>query len=462
MKFFRLFVLVALCSVPVLFSSCQKTTQIGSNVIPGGDFIYAVTTDTFTVLAQEEAELPVPTSSLSKYLLGSMRDPVFGNSYAAIFTQVQIPGGGGETFVNLGNSISIDSIVLSLPYYASTSYYGIPKTPQSIKVYQVTQSMLPGTVYNSNQPFSFDPQPIGAINNYIPDFIDSPRVWQAGVLDTVPPQLRIKLSAAFAQELLSQSGTGTFNSNSAFQNFLKGILIAPDTSNGFGAGIMYFDLTTAAINVYCSQTSSTGSGPINVQFPINSSAYVATDYYKHNYNGTPIANLLKTDSSNNSVLYIQSMGGLRAKITIPHLKSLGNVLINKAQLEVIQIHSGSSTPIIDSNFSAPQALELLTDSLNTNYSIEDISSDFLTYGGTRIKTAPATNDTIWEYNVNVSDQIQYLLTGNPTNSTVNYSQFSSLFLRTFPNPEIADRIVIGGGNSSKSKLVLHLVYTKLK
>ncbi len=75
MKFIRLLVLPVLMSVPILIISCKKTTQIGVNVLPAIDIVNAVSTDTFTVLTQEEAEFPVPTSGLTNYLLGSMKDP---------------------------------------------------------------------------------------------------------------------------------------------------------------------------------------------------------------------------------------------------------------------------------------------------------------------------------------------------------------------------------------------------
>ncbi len=350
-------------------------------------------------------------------------------------------------------------MILSMPFYNAPSYYGIQNIPQTIKVYQVTQSLgASGTTYYSNQQFSFNPTPIG-VRKFLPNVasysIDSQKIF--GV--TYPPQLRIKLSSEFVQEIMSQSGSGTLSTNSAFQNFLKGILIAPDTSAGFGGGIMYFDMTNANIYVYGKQGKVDTTSQLPYSFPINSSSNVTTGYYKHNYTGTVIPALLSNTAPTDPTLYLQSMCGLRVRITIPYLKNLGNkVLINKAELEFAQIYNGA---VNTDSFPAPAQLEVVNDSLNNDYTIEDLNNAFLTYGGTEVKTTDLTGDSIAEYNVSIADQLQYELTGNPTGSTNNYSQFNSLFLLTNPNPEIAGRIVVHGGNAKSSKLVLHLIYTKI-
>jgi hypothetical protein len=454
MKFIRLLALLVL-SVPILLISCKKTTSIGANLLPANDGVNAIATDTFTVLTQEEAELPVPTNGMSNYLLGSMKDPIFGTSYAAIYTQVQL----STDDISFGDSVTVDSMVLSLPFYGAPSYYGIQNVPQTIDVYQMTQSLAPATTYYSNQSFSFNPTPIG-VKKFIPNvasYTTSPTI-----LGTVlPPQVRIKLSSVFVQELLSQSGSGTFTNNSTFQHFLNGLLIAPDTSAGFGGGIMYFDMTNANIYVYGKQGKVNITSELATYFPINSAVGVTTDLYKHNYTGTKIPGILSKDSASNSVLYLQSMGGLRAKVTIPHLKNLGtNTLINKAELELVQIHQ-SNVPAIDTAFSPPSSVEVVNDSLTYDYTMEDFNNAFLTYGGTAIPTTNPFGDSVDEYVVSIADQLQYELTGNPTGSTINYNQFNSFFLLTYPNPEIADRIVVGGGNSKSYKLVLHLIYTKI-
>jgi hypothetical protein len=456
MKFIRVSVLLVLTSVPIFFLSCQKTTQIGNNILPANDFINSVTTDTMTVWAQEEAELPVPTNNLSNYLLGSMKDPIFGTSYGGIFTQLTLNGLGSVSF---GDSVVVDSMVLSLPFYTAPAYYGIQNIPQTIKVYRVTQNMIPATTYYSNQVFSYDPAPIGTkifVPNVASYALDSPTVLGG----TVAPQLRIKLSSAFVQTLIAQSGTGTFTNTSAFQNFLNGLYIAPDTSNGFGGGIMYINMSTASMIVYGKSNSSTTTSVL-FSFTASPSTYVTTGYYKHNYSGTPVQTLLNSTATNDSVLYLQAMGGLRARITIPYLKNLGKVLINKAEIEAIQLYRN---PVIaDTNYKAPGGLEVLTDSLNNDYAIEDFSNAFLTYGGTevRVQYPPNPIDSIGEYSISLADQLQYILTGNPTNSTINYNAFNSLFLVTYPAPETANRIVVGGSNAKNYKLVLHLIYTKI-
>jgi hypothetical protein len=72
----------------------------------------------------------IKTSSLFNNLIGNMYDPVFGKTYASVFTEFRLP----TTNIDLGltDTLFIDSVVLTLSY-ANT--YGYEDVPQSFSVY---------------------------------------------------------------------------------------------------------------------------------------------------------------------------------------------------------------------------------------------------------------------------------------------------------------------------------------
>ena len=65
------------------FSACKKSpTSIGDNLIDGNEFINVFRTDTVAVLSYSYFEDSIGTKNVTNALLGSMKDPVFGNTEA--------------------------------------------------------------------------------------------------------------------------------------------------------------------------------------------------------------------------------------------------------------------------------------------------------------------------------------------------------------------------------------------
>ena len=208
-------VLLPILLIATVIYSCKKSTLIGNDLLPAGDDLSGIFSDTLTLRTKTVTEFPLKTSTNSKFSLGTMVDPVFGKSSSSIYTQIQTAG-----LVDLGNpdSLTIDSLVLNLQY---AGHYGKNDVPQNISVYQLTQDMNADSSYYSDKNFSFYNHAIGQKINFIPDFTNS--IHSAG--DTLSPSLRIRLSDRLGQDLLDQSKGANFASNAAFQSYFKGLLI---------------------------------------------------------------------------------------------------------------------------------------------------------------------------------------------------------------------------------------------
>ena len=430
-----LFVFIAFAN-----SGCKKSTLIGNDLLPSSDDLNGIFTDTLTLKTKTVTEFPLKTSTNSKFLLGTIDDPVFGKSTASIYSQFQI---GGQVDLGSPDSLFIDSLVLNLQY---TGHYGNFDQPANISVFQLTQDINADSAYYSDRNFRHYLHAVGQKINFIPNF-ESP-LYVGG--DTIAPSLRIRLSDRLGQDLLNQSKGTNFASNAAFQSFFKGLLIEAD-SNINGKGIMYFNMT-----------SSTSVSKLTVYYhkpDVDSLKYdfiIGTDcsvfnHYTHNYISTEIQTTLQSTSQSDSIVYVQSMSGLKTKITIPNLKNLGNILVNKAELE-ITVPSWKIDP--DSIFTSPsRMLCLLADSIGKNAIIPDQISSNLIYGGFK-ETAYLNGQKVYKYKFSLTEHIQDLVSGSVTDY--------GLFLLTYPSPEIADRIILAGGNRSDDlRMKINLIYTKL-
>ena len=424
----------------VVISSCKKSTLIGNDLLPAGDDLNGIFSDTLTLRTKTVTEFPLKTSTNSKFLLGTMVDPVFGKSAASIYTQVQTAG-----LVDLGNpdSLTVDSLVLNLQY---AGHYGKNDVAQNISVYQLTQDMSADSSYYSDKNFSVYNHAIGQKINFIPDFTNSIHVTG----DTLSPSLRIRLSDRLGQDLLDQSKGANFASNAAFQSYFKGLLIESDT-NISSRGIMYVDMVSSTsdskLTLYYHKPDAAG---LKFDFTIGTSCATFA-HYTHNYISTPVQTAIQSVDNSDSIVFVQSMSGVKTKITLPYFKNLGNILVNKAELE-ITVPADAIDP--DSVFTCPaRMLCLLSDSAGKNKIIPDEISSNLSLGGYQ-ETATINGQKVFKYKFSITEHMQDLVSGSVTDY--------GLFLLTYPSPEIADRIILAGGNRSDDlRMKINLIYTKL-
>lgn len=430
-KLFHLLVLII--SASILFS-CNKPTTIGAGLLPDDDNINTLQAnlilETTTVV-----EDSLRTDKLRTYPLGTMKESVFGATYSDIFTQVLLPSGSDFNFeYTAGDVLKFDSAVLTLYY---SGFYGDTTGLQTINIYRMNESMDASNQYYSNKSFAYNASVLGKANNFIPNTKDSIDVMGK----MYPPHLRIKLTDEFGDSLLHQSGTTNLHDNTNFFNYLKGLYISTDT-NSAGKGMMYINLVNSVLTLYYKSGSKDS---LSFDFKISSGG-TAMSQFRHNYftNNPEVSTHL--NKNNDSIIYIQSMAGLKTKIKIPGLKDLGKILVNKAELVLTQINNDTTY------FNSPeQMLCVQSDSTDKNAFTEDqiyqiVKSTY--YGG---KKSYDSNEI--KYKFNLAFHIQKIA----DNPTEDYG----LYLLTFPSSEIADRVILGGGNHSQHQLKLNLTYTKI-
>ena len=410
-------------------TSCRKSENIlGLGVQPPDDRINALYSVTEVQTRTIEADT-IRTDEAIYNLAGSYNDPVFGKSTASFYSQFRLVSNN----VSFGDPATnqLDSVVLSLKYKSTYGKLG----PQTLRVYEISESILRENIYFSNSNIAYFPNEIGNIVNFTPNIYDSVNVGGA----TIAPHLRIKLDNVWGEKFLNAPASDLAN-NENFLNFFKGIYVKPDTNNNIidDGMIISFDLLSnvSKITLYYTDTIQK-----SFDFVINENS-ARINQFQHNYGGTEVAAQLSNPASNQEKVYVQSMGGVNTKIILPDLSALFNdktIVINKAELVI---------PVEDNYgiYSPPARQDVIAiDNQGKQLFIADFFEGSEHYNGT-------FNAESKEYRFNIGRHLLFVLREN-----FNYT----LQLLPAGAAANANRVVLKGGAAADKKMNIQITYTKL-
>jgi hypothetical protein len=417
------------------FNSCKKADTIGLEVLPVDDRLQGEHTDTITVLAHIMLEDSLSTTGTTIHVLGSHNDPVFGFSKASIYTQLNLSAANPD----FGANAIVDSVVLSLAY--AGHYADIMKLggEQSFSVHRLLENLVDSPDYYSDDSLNYLKFPLGTFTGLI-DTRDSVSI--NGVNQA--PQMRIRLKDSFGTELLNSA---SLTSDESFQADFKGFYITPTQNLMTGAGsLLYINPGSAYTKMTLYYHNDSASG-LPFDFVMKTST-VRFNQFAHDYSDAfDITAQLADSSLGSQKLYLQSMAGLKAKITFPHLnKLLANgqqIAINKAELIF---------PVADNTterLSPPSRMALVKKGSDGKDKVLDDniyeSADFA--GG-------YYNSSKDEFAFNIPRHIQGLLKDTTADK--------SIYLRVAGSAVSGNRVIINGTQNPDKPLKLRLTYTILE
>ena len=355
-------VLLGLALIGLTIASCKKSPEsIGDNLISGDDYIAIYHTDTTQILCHSYLD-SVATRNASYTLLGAMRDPVFGATEAGFYTQFR-PSVAGQNF---GSNPVVDSLVLQLYL---VGYYGDTTTMQTVNVYELTDSLsYDATYYNHSTVATSN---IDYANSY--QFSPRPKtkVHIIGTDTVVQPIIRIPLSQELGNQLVGLD-TAAYSRPDLFKQQFPGLYVtcAPLGSGGAISSISLTNNTYSLLQLYY-HNAATPEKPMRYNFYVTSSD-TYFNHFDHDYTqGNPefVSQLVDgQEGLGQSTLFLQTMGGVRAKVLFPNLAHWADTLegcrmvVNEARLIL------PASVLVDSVYKAPSA-----------FMIVGISSDTTTY-----------------------------------------------------------------------------------
>lgn len=421
MKYISRSLLYTLWSVG-LFSamSCSESTEIGLSLVEQepSDIIY---TDTTTLIATTVEAAPTTTSNRTSMVCGSYNTTEWGESRASIYMNFRLRN-TGATFPNC----TLDSVVLTLAY-ESFGHYGdlrVNKPTSASQVWEVARmvdDLEDGTDYKSDVVFGTEAQLLKS--NFVFEPNDTANVIVDG--QELLPHLRIRLDDQagidLGNMLLDPQGAAAniYAGNTEFKDWFKGIHIRPAASNPSNGSLVRFkskDALTSLVVYYTDNSTGTPEQKI-FDFLTNDDAEVVSTF-EHTH-PVELTDNLATDT----IVYLQGLDGLHTKVSFPFIGSLGQVVINRAELEFTLLDTGTV------EYPNPfQLLAMVKDAGGNLVVTDDVASSigntqsYLIFGG----GLSVESDGRLVYKMSLSEELQNMVEGNTPENAIYLSVPSAL------------------------------------
>jgi hypothetical protein len=434
------------CMVTMFWSCSDNPDKLGYDLLPAGDLIHVRADSTITaagIKAYNKTDGNLRTDEPLFNLLGTYNDPIFGKTTADFALQFRI-----DSFPEKQNVLAIDSLVLYLMYKQVS---GDIVTPQKLKVYELGSDLAKDNKYYQNVDLKgMSKSEVLADMDYIPKFkLDSLSTdynsTKADPKDTVLQTLRIHLDQSLATKLMAADSV-TLSNNYKFLNYFKGLYVEAGDLNSGGA---IMNIRTVAIGSKMILFYRTAKDTLKINYLITDPT-ARVSRFTHDYSKTTFASKLDKEDAQDSLIYLQTTGGLRTKIEIPNLESWidsADFAINKAELIF------TVDPIVSdtAHYPTPEQLTLVaitksSAGVDSLYYPSDYSFSPTYFGG-------KYNKSDLTYRFNIANHLQDIIDGKKENL--------GFYFETTSKSSIYRRIAIKGPTSKKG-VGLKVVYSRIK
>ena len=276
--------------------SCTDPNTIGLEVQPTSDNIIISSANFEGISSATESEDSLRTDEALNLILGEIDDSEFGLYNAGFYTQILLT----ENNTDLGDNPIVDSVVMSYTY---SGYYGKLEKFTTISIQKLLNPIYKDSTYYSTSD----------IVNISPNLFESFSL----NISTENPILKINLKDSIGQQILSL-GNEVLKDNETFSENFYGLQIDASSTNT----MLYLNPTgsNSFLKIYYHNDES-GSDTLSLDFELGGDA-ARLSLFNEKTSESIIAD--------NSRIYIQSMAGYKAKITIGDLAVLSDTLKGKA------------------------------------------------------------------------------------------------------------------------------------
>lgn len=324
MKFFS--VLFSPLLLVVLITSCQKDNEV-TGIVPNEKLVYGVQSDTFSINTYSVESDSIPSYGSTKFI-GTYHSSETGKtsckSYFALVPK--------EVGIKYNGSLLVEKVVLS---FKVTEAYGTAVN-QNFEVLQVTEQFGAGRLYYTNDSLAY------GINSFGTFQLDSK---DTGNYEFV-------LDNSFGDLLLAE-GASIMESETAFSEFFKGIVIVPATFSQTDKGVIYsISASSVKVSLFYSDTDLSGTVKDTLVFhqPTASKSFFTVT---KDISGSQLEGGVNNLSAGKSQFYLQGLGGAKARIDFPYLKAwYQNKAINRATIYIPSLNSANS------DYSLPSAINM--------------------------------------------------------------------------------------------------------
>ncbi len=412
--------------------SCESDIEgVGVNLVDNGAF----ETNSYSseIISYNHNIDNVKANMLGQYLLGVYKNEDFGQIEASIVSQLTFED---ALFSGFGDSPSIDSVLVSIPYHATRqaddndngspkfvldSVFGNKDVAYNLSVYEVEtylNTLNPSDPseeldYYSDQSYDFNPTALYT-GLFKPNEKDTVAYIERPLLadrDTIKmpgalPFIQIPLDKEFfTNNFLFNSSA--FQSKTAFIDFFRGLLIQATPASDPEASITSLDLSTATMSIYYTNTVDAVKTKQTLEFSfsgVSSNNGITSTLYNRDYSSSNAEPFITNPNTllGDEKLYIQGASGSMALIDVFANENIeeirnNNWLINQANL-IFYIDQSSDLSLL------PERLFLYNYQDNTQ--LTDALTETATYDGL-LENDETGNP--WRYKINITDYISNVL-----------------------------------------------------
>ncbi len=444
---------LSLLACLLFFTRCSEPTEVGSELIE--NLANVVYTDSLKLVATsvigDSVKTFDPTFVLSNYLLGNYADKDLGTSESELFLQYRLDT-LRPNFKNY-KVLKFDSAAVFF-LFDSLNCYGNLQSLQKMQITRLTEKMDNKLTYWSNKIFAKESNSLATFE-FVPNL--SKRPFDGDTLLGLFPYVKIPLPTSFATDMYNLViDTNNTNSNDKFVTQFNGLnfkisqATALMMSMNLSRQIAALPLAPTYSNLtFYYQDSTNKTRKFILSIANTSGNYSARSvYFKHSYN-PEIVPFFNDVQKGDSMVIVQGMAGLNTKITLPDLKGLGNIIVNKAELDF--------TALLDNNqlISVPRILILYKKADGTYSVIRDILEGASQFGGTPDLYVVGSGILRQQYTFNISGYLQDYFSGR--NGATN-----EIYLFADSKSQNPNRVLLYGPGSKSYPAKLRMTYTKLK
>ena len=278
--------------------SCSDPNTIGLEVQPTSDNIIISSANFEGLSSATESEDSLRTDEALNLILGGVNDLQFGLNNSGFYTQILLT----ENNTDLGINPIVDSVVLSYTY---SGYYGKLEDFSTISIQKLSNPIYKDSTYYS----TFD-----ILNTDLPmDIFESFSLNKS----TDQPILKINLKNSIGQQILLL-GNEILKDNATFLENFYGLQISAIATNT----MLYLNPngSNSFMKIYYHNDDS-GTDTLSLDFKLGGDAARI-----NLFNPKPLSSLNQEEDK----VYIHSMAGYKAKISVNNTDSLKAILEGKA------------------------------------------------------------------------------------------------------------------------------------
>ncbi len=442
-----LFALVLFLPAVFWISSCTKPTLVGSELLDQDEADLRFT-DTLTLRAVTIKEDSIQTFNLdnpfNSFPCGYFQDPLLGTVRAEIYAQFR----EGSLDPPVFEDPRLDSLVLTLAI-DTLGTYGRFNEPYEIEIRRIVEELDNEMEYTSDMTFDLDMTPLGQIVENVD--LALPDSFLLNVQGE-------KQEALFVEVRLDdQLGLDMFDTTwyaeGAFIQQLRGLHISIANSNPT-EGMLNFDMNATFSRLrlfYRNVTSEPDTVASVYDFNISGTTTPRHVNLQHDFSTGIVDPFFDDQTLGDSLVFLQSMAGPNVELEIPFFDDLGNIVVNKAELEFFAALLPG-----DSELVFPPDLQLIIAAKNDEDElivVDDVFLNPVAFGGVP-EEVEVDGETVVKYNMNVAAYLNTLLADGNANSP-------KLILRSAFKQERANRVVLYGPGHSRFPAKLNLTYTNI-